>query len=109
MRAKANFYCQSAWSRPCLQIIDEKARHFKHLENLVPTHNLVFLYLKKVLLNGHFSFLAQIFINCFFMQSFCGFDENTERNMGEHHLAAVTTRGYRIAGKAGEVLSSRIS
>lgn len=84
-------------------------RHFKHLENLVPTHNLVFLYLKNVLVNGHSSFSAQIFIKCFFKQPFCGFDENTERNMGEHNLAAISTRGYRIAGKAGEVLSSRIN
>lgn len=67
MRAKADFCCQAACSRPCFQIIDERARCFKALENLVPTHNLFFLYLKKVLVNGHSSFLAQIVINCFFM------------------------------------------
>ena len=109
MRAKANFCGQSTGSRPCLRIIDERARRFKPLKNLVPTHNLFFLYLKKILVNGHSSFLAQIFINCFFLQPFCGFDENVERNMGEHRLAVVCTRGYRIAGKAGEVLSSRIN
>lgn len=33
-------------------------------------------------------FLAQIFINCFFLQPFCGF-ERAQRSMGEHPSAAV--------------------
>jgi len=108
MRARANFCCPLACGRPCLQIIDEKARRFTPPEDLVPIHNLVFLCLKEVIVNAPSSFLAQMLMNCFFMQPFGGFNERVERNMGEHHLAAVSKRGYRIAGKAGEASRSRI-
>lgn len=39
----------------------------------------------------------------FFFILSADFDERVERNIGEHRSAAVSTRGCRIAGKAGEV------